>query len=646
MSKKPQTSATEKAWKYMQMMELQKSKNGTISDDPRLKRKRYEKLLRKGTLDQRLQNVINYKKENTLFVSQEEEMFSISDEELALLDSMDDDDDDENLFEDQLYDDEEARYEAEVLKILEQSKLKAVKSGISFGESSYAYYDRNETNVSEDEKPSQVISQNLTQDELYTPKRSSWGVFERPKDISKTYGGGKTLTKEVMEERMRILEEQMDEDRRRREELDRAKFKADKDNQAKLEEALLTAKNYMKVGNRVKAVETLEDAENYIGGRSVTSGTMHYIFMSKILINTSQSGKVLLELAMAYETVKRNDDARKTYGRLTAVGWPDQIRRQSLSLMQGLDIASQISNNLTTSSKPVVDPDLVRTVSESLMKGTENMWVEYKTKKYNKYRPWYDTGGLQKKIDDDVDKVNSFGDAYRVMLLVTNPLKEIPDIQIRRAFRKIFTSSSDDVEDHLSKTGRIKIAKNRDTLSENVASSAAVMSSPSVTSNTRRMTEQDRFSQVFKSLTSDFSKEYPVLRDQGKITNKASSKSEYFYNSLNGTWDIVVSSFDRNNRELKRFQSGDLRRNIYTIKDAGTRFIEKYTVKSTDYVNVECNEVWPLFWSLSYGSHRYPTKWDGNRCELIIKNDDIKKSVAPWIRSENPSRRAEITYQV
>ena len=34
---------------------------------------------------------------------------------------------------------------------------------------------------------------------MYVPKRSSWGVFERPADISKTYGGGRVLSKDEMD---------------------------------------------------------------------------------------------------------------------------------------------------------------------------------------------------------------------------------------------------------------------------------------------------------------------------------------------------------------------------------------------------------------------------------------------------------------
>ena len=35
-------------------------------------------------------------------------------------------------------------------------------------------------------------------EDLYTPARSSWGVFQRPRDISKSYGGGRVITREEM----------------------------------------------------------------------------------------------------------------------------------------------------------------------------------------------------------------------------------------------------------------------------------------------------------------------------------------------------------------------------------------------------------------------------------------------------------------
>ena len=44
------------------------------------------------------------------------------------------------------------------------------------------------------------------EDAVYKPKVSTWGVFERPPDISKTYGGGRTIKREELEDEEAIAE--------------------------------------------------------------------------------------------------------------------------------------------------------------------------------------------------------------------------------------------------------------------------------------------------------------------------------------------------------------------------------------------------------------------------------------------------------
>eukprot|EP00607_Mallomonas_marina_P000124 CAMPEP_0182425286 /NCGR_PEP_ID=MMETSP1167-20130531/11653_1 /TAXON_ID=2988 /ORGANISM="Mallomonas Sp, Strain CCMP3275" /LENGTH=264 /DNA_ID=CAMNT_0024605815 /DNA_START=271 /DNA_END=1061 /DNA_ORIENTATION=+ len=190
----------------------------------------YKKFVGKGTLDQRLRAVISYKR--GMGTGSTDASTGYSSAELMELEGLDAEDEDE----DEYLDDEERDVESQVLEILQQNKLNALKqtldgnvpgiftptasetdsdsasaspespdsSSLSSSSSSLPLSSDTDpsTSLSESQSQSQSQSQSIpsstnnTLQELYTPKSSAWGLFERPKDISKTFGGGRVISRE------------------------------------------------------------------------------------------------------------------------------------------------------------------------------------------------------------------------------------------------------------------------------------------------------------------------------------------------------------------------------------------------------------------------------------------------------------------
>merc|ERR1719401_1278362 len=116
--------------------------------------------------------------------------------------------------------------------------------------------------------------------ESYRPSRGSWGYFERPKDISKAYGGGKRVGAGVT----------VDEESR---------LKAEEENASEIEEAINLASLANQRGMYATTVSCLEKVTKYCSTNSKVGGT------------------VFLELAMAYEAIGRTNEAITVYSALS-----------------------------------------------------------------------------------------------------------------------------------------------------------------------------------------------------------------------------------------------------------------------------------------------------------------------------------------
>lgn len=410
------------------------------------KKANYQRLLGKGNLDQRLRAIISYKR-NSIAAEAEsklsEEDDDVDDEELLQL--MDDESEDEELDADE----EEALYESAVLKAMEQNKLDELKSRL-LGEqkwdarSDLAKQMRSEAiaadsvtseatslDVSIAEKVDSVVptvvnaSQRaaIAQEDLYTPAVSTWGVFQRPRDISKAYGGGRAITREEMNRMDEEIERQQEESAGKTKQYLTASMKVEEDNKVKIKEALDRGRGYMTLGNRNSAVQILESVRELVSWQS------------------DFGGEVLLELGMALETVDRTDDSRQIYGKLASTSWSQKIRRQATGLISGLDITKQIRKQVYNNSKPVLDYQQMQEISEALAPGLRNNWNEYKkgpSRKDTLYQPWFDDNDGK---TDTPWRVSTLTDAYNIFLREMNPLKKVPSDALMRAFRRFYVAS-------------------------------------------------------------------------------------------------------------------------------------------------------------------------------------------------------------
>ena len=210
-------STIDKVQKYIQMKELRKlredgsnyeevkeflingtkSNNNNIGDNINNNKKGYQKFMGKGSLEQRLRAVVAYKRsgygstEGSSSTDVSGSSLSAS-EERELDEMMESDDQDEDY--DEELDEEEAEYESLVLKAIELNKLNELKRNFEIDKSARREEMAESLEATSDKTTtvSAVSSANATkssgytaEEDLYVPARSSWGVFERPRDISK-----------------------------------------------------------------------------------------------------------------------------------------------------------------------------------------------------------------------------------------------------------------------------------------------------------------------------------------------------------------------------------------------------------------------------------------------------------------------------
>lgn len=156
-------------------------------------------------------------------------------------------------------------------------------------------------------------------EETRRPSRGSWGYFERPKDISKAYGGGRRIGAGYMKETDR--EASYEQTRERMKEY-RIKMgidvQSETDHATEIEEAVKIAKLAMERGIYSTAVSALEKVTQWCSSNSKVGST------------------VFLELAMAYEAVGRTDEASQVYNKLSTCRI-DEVKNNAKRLLYGLE---------------------------------------------------------------------------------------------------------------------------------------------------------------------------------------------------------------------------------------------------------------------------------------------------------------------
>lgn len=172
-------------------------------------------------------------------------------------------------------------------------------------------------------------------DTTHQPKVGSWGVFERPADISKAYGGGRKVgvggyqppAEEEEEKHRRTMK--MLEAYRKSVGVDRELENAHKD---EIKEALQLHNDLMGRQRINQAVETLE---------AITQWTN---------FKTTLGGEVYLSLALAYEAQGERAKAKKIYSRLQGNDDPN-INAKAKQLLFGFEAMEFMRVNTTFSEK-------------------------------------------------------------------------------------------------------------------------------------------------------------------------------------------------------------------------------------------------------------------------------------------------------
>ena len=158
---------------------------------------------------------------------------------------------------------------------------------------------------------------------VYKPSVSTWGVFERPPDISKTYGGGRTIKREELEDEEAIAA------RRARVAKKLAKYREDQGmtltnaEYAEVREILERSGEAMKRGYMQDALDLLEPwALDRIGQK------------------TEMGGRIIFNYAICLDNLQRRDEALKQYRRCIGNQYGN-VSKQADRMIWGMTTASK-----------------------------------------------------------------------------------------------------------------------------------------------------------------------------------------------------------------------------------------------------------------------------------------------------------------
>ena len=639
-------------------------KNGTFvgAAGAIMNKKGYQKFLGKGTLDQRLRAVVAYKRSSIAsdVASGESELTPSEQRELdAMMDSEDGDDDDI------VEDDEEEMYESMVLKIIEDNKLSDLKRNflldkdaqreaideekelvaavaslendisIEAGlltevipESDLVLVTNSTTIVSTtilningtETTTTEVVAASTEtaptdppdDDDMYTPKSSAWGVFQRPRDVSKTFGGGRVITRAEMNRMDDEYEARMKSGQKAQKLYINEISKVEDENTDKIKDAVSRSRNLMGMGNRQKAVEVLEQIKPFISWHS------------------ELGGETYLEIAMALETVDRTDEAREIYGKLVTINWSQKTKRNALQLLQGLDITLKIrQQGMDSTYKPMSDAQAaaqsaaMSSIQEALRPGLTNAWNEYKK---GDAQPWFDDGG--KEIASI--RIDTFKDAFYLLERVFSPLQKIPSALMNKAFRKMYLSADTEKLELLKERGMLDIDKKKKRVT--TVSDALDPFIPGLNSRNddpfSKKKETDQLNETtiaMEKKEKDRIKELEKSKEVSSVWGVSRDKvvTSTFQRAVNGTWDLVAHLSDVTPYTATRFEPGAVRRTL-------------------DLPNQIGSESYPVLWGLSTAKLTCTLEYDTQRSEMSMSGTQLPQSKAPWQNKKSTTQ----TFQV
>lgn len=172
-------------------------------------------------------------------------------------------------------------------------------------------------------------------EERYKPKVSTWGVFPRPENISRTFGGGKRIQAGGVDLNG---EESKKRDAEMKKKL--AAYRAgrgidselEEKHREEIEEALQKSAELMRRSQPYEAIKTLNAV------REFTSE------------NSRVGGQVFLALALGYEAVGKREEAQELYSRLRRSPFPE-VSGKAKQLLQGFEAMDMLKINDETSQR-------------------------------------------------------------------------------------------------------------------------------------------------------------------------------------------------------------------------------------------------------------------------------------------------------
>ena len=258
--------------------------------------------------------------------------------------------------------------------------------------------------------------------EYYQPKSGSWGAFPRPKDISKTYGGGRRIVPPTEEERQKSADETRERLRRYREKVG-IDVASEKEHAGDIEEAMAIGKRAMQRGMYTTAVSALEKVTQYCSS------------------NSPVGSKVFLELAMAYEAAGRSREAATIYTTLTKCRM-EEVQYNAKRLLYGLEAMQFMRDDLRRSEFSRSKAKSVFIDTTGLANIASNFDDRYET-------AYIDTSGnFYKRLTESV--VRSPREARQILLKATDA-GEVERTRIVQALRSLSRQFDDALEEELAK---------------------------------------------------------------------------------------------------------------------------------------------------------------------------------------------------
>lgn len=160
----------------------------------------------------------------------------------------------------------------------------------------------------------------------YKPKVSTWGVFPRPDNISKAFGGGKKvqpggvdLSSEGSKKRDEAVKEKLAMYRKTR----GIDLEREEEHREEIETALAKGEGFIRMSRPQQAIKALEPVVEYICDRSRLGGA------------------VFLSLALAHDSLGEREKAKELYQRLRRNPFPE-ISGKAKQLLQGFDAMNKL----------------------------------------------------------------------------------------------------------------------------------------------------------------------------------------------------------------------------------------------------------------------------------------------------------------